>query len=230
MVLRGSRILRAALLVAAVILLGALGREVLPSVFPPALPSGPEPGAGGGPASPADPAGTGFAAGPLRIETPPAAVAILEGGPLAPEIQGQVLFFESNGGATVAVGIRGLPPYRPAEGDQDPVGPHGFHIHEFGTCEVGDPQDPFLAAGGHWNPEGKPHGDHPGDFPVIFSNPDGGGVSVMTFFTDEFRPADVVGRSVIVHLHPDDYRTQPAGASGPRLACGVIEPASGQGQ
>jgi len=84
---------------------------------------------------------------------------------------------------------------------------------------VGDPADPFLAAGGHWNPRGQPHGDHAGDFPVLFSN---NGYALMCFFTNEFTVAEAPDRSVIIHLNPDDYRTQPAGASGPRLACGVI--------
>lgn len=45
----------------------------------------------------------------------------------------------------------------------------------------------------------------------------------MGFFTDKFKVADIVGRSVIIHENPDDYRTQPAGASGKKLACGVIK-------
>ncbi|NLG83160.1 MAG: superoxide dismutase family protein, partial [Firmicutes bacterium] len=65
----------------------------------------------------------------------------------------------------------------------------------------------------------QPHGNHAGDFPVLFSNH---GRARMGFFTDRFKVVDVVGRAAIIHENPDDYRTQPAGASGRRLACGVI--------
>lgn len=150
------------------------------------------------------------------------AVARIRGGPLAPRIKGNVKFRDVAGGAEVCVEVTGLPPYQPGVGDQDPIGPHGFHIHEFGTCEVGDPNNPFQAAGGHWNPTNQPHGNHEGDFPVLFSN---NGFARMCFFTNKFKVADVIGKAVIIHQNPDDYRTQPAGNSGKRLACGIIEKA-----
>jgi Cu-Zn family superoxide dismutase len=145
--------------------------------------------------------------------------ARITGGPLAPDIRGWVYFTPASGGSWVTVNVRGLPQYRPAMGDQPPVGPHEFHIHENGTCEVGDPENPYLAAGEHWNPTGQPHGNHAGDLPVLFSN---NGVARMRVFTSRFRPQDVIGRSVLIHMNPDDYRTQPAGNSGRRLACGRI--------
>ena len=147
------------------------------------------------------------------------AKAIIRGGPLAPQIRGAVRFKDVPGGTWVSVKVTGLPPYRPATNGEDPIGPHGFHIHEFGTCRVGDPQDPFQAAGEHWNPDNQPHGNHAGDFPVLFSN---NGYARMDFFTNRFKPGDVVGRTVIIHKNPDDYRSQPTGDSGKRLACGVI--------
>ncbi|HEX6988230.1 MAG TPA: superoxide dismutase family protein [Bacillota bacterium] len=219
MVLKGSRVLRVVILAVVVIVLGALVRGVFPGLT--ALPGD---GAEGEPDDARDSGQGGFVAGSLRIDDVPVAAAMLEGGPLAPQIHGEVLFFGADSGSTVAIRVNGLPEYVPGNEDTPPVGPHGFHIHEFGSCEAGDPQDPFLAAGDHWNPTGRPHGDHAGDFPVIFSNLGPEGFALMTFFTDEFQPLDVVGRSVLIHLHPNDYRTQPAGASGPRLACGVIEP------
>jgi Cu-Zn family superoxide dismutase len=149
-----------------------------------------------------------------------AAFAIMRGGPLAPRISGIVWFKDVPGGTQVQVEVTGLPPYQPATDKRNPVGPHGFHIHEFGTCEIGEPNDPFTAAGEHWNPDNQPHGNHAGDFPVLFSN---GGLARVSFFTDRFKVADIIGRSVLIHEHPDDYRTQPAGNSGRRLACGVIE-------
>lgn len=148
------------------------------------------------------------------------ACAKIKGGPLAPKLRGTVFFEQNPRGVWVTARIRGLPPYRPAKGNQQPIGPHGFHLHENGTCEVGNPDDPFTAAGGHWNPNHQPHGNHVGDFPVLFSNH---GVAMMTFFTDKFDVEDIIGKTVIIHESPDDYRTQPAGNSGRRLACGVIK-------
>ncbi len=148
-----------------------------------------------------------------------AAVAEIRGGPLAPGIRGAVWFHEAPGGTWVSAYITGLPGYQPAKPGQSPVGPFGFHLHESGNCETGDPANPFSAAGGHWNPTGQPHGNHAGDFPVLFSNH---GVSILSFFTDRFQVDDIVGRSVIIHEYPDDYRSQPAGNAGRRLACGTI--------
>jgi len=123
------------------------------------------------------------------------------------------------GGTNVYVEISGLPPYTPATNNSNPIGPHGFHIHQNGTCEVGDPTNPFQAAGGHWNPSNEPHGNHAGDFPVLFSN---NGVAIMWFFTNKFTVEQAIGKAVIIHESPDDYRSQPAGDAGRRLACGVI--------
>ncbi|MFL0247140.1 superoxide dismutase family protein [Candidatus Clostridium stratigraminis] len=148
------------------------------------------------------------------------AVARISGGPLAPSIRGTVTFTDEQGGTQVAVEVFGLPSFRPASDGNPQIGPHGFHIHENGNCTVGNPSDPFAAAGSHWNPTNQPHGNHAGDFPVLFSN---NGFSRMIFYTNKFTVADIIGKSVIIHESPDDYRTQPAGASGRKLACGVIQ-------
>lgn len=153
--------------------------------------------------------------GTLR-PTHPAAAATLMAGPIVPEISGSVTFHNVRGGTRVSVEVNGLPTYTPGN---PPVGPHGFHIHEGSGCEVGDPANPFQTAGGHWNPDNQPHGNHAGDFPVLLSD---SGTAHMTFVTDRFFADDVVGRTVIVHLNPDDYRTQPAGDSGLRIACGIV--------
>ncbi|WP_031514623.1 superoxide dismutase family protein [Desulfofalx alkaliphila] len=147
------------------------------------------------------------------------AVADIVGGPLAPQLSGVVYFREVYGGTWVSVEVNGLPPYQPATDGKNPIGPHGFHIHQMGDCTVGKPENPFQAAGGHWNPYNQPHGNHAGDFPVIFSN---NGYAKMSFYTNKFTVDQVVGLSVIIHENPDDYRTQPAGDAGRRLACGVI--------
>lgn len=147
------------------------------------------------------------------------AIAYMRGGPLAPQISGYVRFMDVPGGTWVTADISGLPAYQPARNGMPPTGPHGFHIHEFGNCETGDPQNPFQAAGNHWNPTNQPHGNHAGDFPVLFSN---NGCSLMCFFTNKFKVSHIIGKSVIIHQNPDDYRSQPAGGAGKRLACGVI--------
>lgn len=152
-------------------------------------------------------------------QAPRTAVAQIRGGPLAPSLRGIVQFTDVPGGTWVAVQVEGLPPYQPGTAERKPIGPHGFHIHENGNCSVGNPQSPFEAAGEHWNPTNQPHGNHAGDFPVLFSN---NGRAMMGFFTNRFRVADIIGKSVIIHRHPDDYRSQPAGDAGSRLACGVI--------
>ncbi len=148
------------------------------------------------------------------------ATALIKGGPLAPKIRGIVYFKDVPNGTEVCVNISGLPEYKPASNGKSPIGPHGFHIHEYGSCDIGDPKDPFKAAGAHWNPTNQPHGNHAGDFPVLFSNH---GKAMMCFFTDKFKVKDIIGKSIIIHENPDDYRTQPAGNSGKKLACGVIK-------
>ena len=148
------------------------------------------------------------------------ALAYVSGGPLAPNIRGTVLFEDVPGGTEVVAEFFGLPPYKPAFEMNAPIGPLGFHLHENGTCEVGNPSDPFMSAGGHWNPTNQFHGNHAGDFPVVFSN---NGYARMSFFTDKFKPQQIIGKSVIIHQNPDDYRSQPSGASGKKLACGVVQ-------
>ena len=103
---------------------------------------------------------------------------------------------------------------------------HGFHVHEAGDCSSGD----GLSAKGHFNPYGKAHAHfttperHAGDMPSLKADADGRAeltveLDVMTVAAG---PASVVGRGLIVHAQPDDYRTQPTGNAGARLACGVI--------
>jgi len=103
---------------------------------------------------------------------------------------------------------------------------HGLHIHERGDCSAPD----ATSAGGHFNPHGKPHGHpssserHAGDLPALKANKRGrANVKVeVSGITVTPGPASIVGRAVVVHAQPDDYRTQPTGNAGARLACGVI--------
>jgi len=103
----------------------------------------------------------------------------------------------------------------------------GFHIHEAGDCSSGD----GMSTKGHFNPYGKPHAHagtperHAGDLTSLKS--DGGGNASMTadldIITVTAGPASVVGRGLIVHAQPDDYKTQPTGNAGARSACAVIQ-------
>ena len=103
---------------------------------------------------------------------------------------------------------------------------HGLHIHEVGDCSSGD----GMSAKGHFNPFGKPHGHyqsaerHGGDMPSLKS--DASGNAKASFEIDTVTvspgPASIVGRGLIVHVQPDDYKTQPTGNAGARSACAVI--------
>lgn len=102
---------------------------------------------------------------------------------------------------------------------------HGFHIHEKGDCSSAD----GMSTGGHFNPSGKPHGapdaeHHAGDLPALKADAQGRAdvKFQLTGVTIGSGAADIVGKGLIVHAMPDDYRTQPTGNSGARIACGVI--------
>lgn len=153
------------------------------------------------------------------INKKPFAKAELSGGPLAPSITGTVSFYPAHNGTLVVAEVYNLPKTVAPTNSTPSVNPFGFHLHEGDTCEIGDPQDPFKAAKGHYNPTNMPHPLHAGDMPVLFGND---GYAFLAFFTDRFTPSQVIGRTVIIHENPDDYRSQPAGNAGKRLACGVV--------
>jgi Cu-Zn family superoxide dismutase len=109
-----------------------------------------------------------------------------------------------------------------------PDSEHGFHIHENGDCSAPD----GSSAGGHFNPGSSEHGSistamhHGGDMPNIKADAQGNAhidgpvaSNVNVGVGDGF---DIVGRGLIVHADPDDYKTQPTGNAGARLACAVI--------
>ena len=156
----------------------------------------------------------------LILSRAPSAKAEMMGGPLAPKINGTVSFYAAHSGTLVVAEIYNLPQIAPGTEKTPPIGPFGFHIHEGSTCDVGNSEDPFQSAMGHYNPTGQPHPLHAGDMPVLFSNSNG--YAFLAFFTDRFTPRQVLNKTVIIHQSPDDFRTQPAGSAGKRLACGLI--------
>lgn len=103
-----------------------------------------------------------------------------------------------------------------------------FHVHETGSCEHGGD---FQSAGGHFNPGSKEHGylsdagPHAGDMPNQYAGADGT-LRAQVFngaVTLDEGETGIVGRALMIHAKPDDYRSQPAGDAGARLACAVIE-------
>lgn len=111
----------------------------------------------------------------------------------------------------------------------DPGKEHGFHIHETGDCAAPD----FASAGEHFNPTKDPHGGpksssrHLGDIPNAKADKDGlakidVSVKGVTLVDKDGAPNQILGKALVVHAMPDDYKTQPSGGSGDRIACGVI--------
>jgi Cu-Zn family superoxide dismutase len=155
-----------------------------------------------------------------KSSAPLKAVAVLQ--PTAGnKVSGTVTFTEESGGVKVRAEITGLPP-----------GNHGFHVHEFGDCSAAD----ASSAGAHFNPTHKPHAGpdtperHVGDMGNVQADASGKAtleyVDHQISLTNDERSA--IGRSVVVHAKADDLKSQPAGDSGARVACGVIGRAKNQ--
>jgi len=139
----------------------------------------------------------------------PSARAVLHGDPVHPALAGEVLFSAYGRGSLILLRVVGM----------GKPGFFGFHVHEKGVCAP-DGDVPFASAGKHYDPHNVPHPWHSGDLPPVLASSDG--TAMMVIYTDRFRPTEVIGRSVLIHEMPDDLHSQPAGDSGPRMACGVI--------
>lgn len=146
-----------------------------------------------------------------KMETAVAEMQPTEGN----EATGTVTFTKVEGGVRVVAHFEGVP-----------EGQHGFHIHEFGDCSSGDGK----SAGGHFNPEGVAHAGrdaeerHVGDLGNITA--DANGVAHADFVDSHLKlMADysILGKGVILHAAPDDMTSQPTGAAGARISCGVIK-------
>ncbi len=145
----------------------------------------------------------------------PHLIARIRGSEKYPEIRGIVRFYQSNHGVIIMAEVAGLPDT--AETCQAPI--FGFHIHEGEHCS-GNVGDPFANVGQHYNPKRCPHPYHAGDMPPLFG---AGGYAFSAFLTDRVRVPELLGKTVIIHASPDDFKTQPAGGAGEKIACGVIE-------
>lgn len=131
-------------------------------------------------------------------------------------VKGTASFVEAGGKVRVTANVSGL----------KPNAQFGFHIHEAGDCSSGD----GMSAKGHFNPYGRPHGHHgtaerhAGDMPNLQSDANGNASlsAELDVITVQAGPASIVGRGLIVHVQPDDYKSQPVGNAGARSACAVI--------
>lgn len=143
-------------------------------------------------------------------------------------IRGTVAFYQLADKVLVQASFVGLPDQTQLSPEGKPCGGSilGFHIHAGGSC-TGNDTDPFADAGAHYDntltgpddTQGCPHPYHAGDLPPLFVN---NGTAFMVVATNRFTVEEIVGRTVIVHAHPDDFHSQPAGDADGKIACGVI--------
>lgn len=143
------------------------------------------------------------------------AEALIKGSPEYPKITGIARFKETQNGTLVSISLRGLPLAENKCGQRI----FAAHIHAGGEC-TGNSDDPFANAGSHFNPKNCPHPFHAGDLPPIFS---AGTTAALAFVTNRFTPAEIAGKTIIIHGGVDDFHTQPSGNSGEKIACGVIK-------
>jgi superoxide dismutase, Cu-Zn family len=133
------------------------------------------------------------------------------------ETVGTATFTGTDSGVEMTLKVSGLEP-----------GQRGFHIHAVGSCEPPD----FESAGDHFNPTGAPHGfeasggPHLGDLHNLEVDQNGVAeaqrtIEGATLGADEDR--SLFGKALVIHADADDYRSQPSGNAGARVACGVIE-------
>lgn len=136
------------------------------------------------------------------------------------KIRGKVTFTKVDDGIKVVADIDGLTP-----------GEHGFHVHEFGDCSGKD----AAGVGAHFNPTNSKHGSpdsadrHVGDLGNLVADANGHAHYERVDKLIKLQGKNsILGRSIIIHADKDDYVSQPAGASGAKIGCGIIEPVTGQ--
>ncbi len=132
-------------------------------------------------------------------------------------VNGEATFTKVENGVKMLVTVDAISP-----------GPHAIHLHEKGDCSAPD----ATSAGGHWNPTGEMHGKpgegdhHAGDIDNIIAKKDSTAqfeIVMENWTIGDGSKSDILGKSVIIHAGPDDFESQPSGAAGARIACGVIK-------
>lgn len=149
----------------------------------------------------------------------PTAVAHIRGSMEYPELKGIAHFYQTTDKVLVLVEMMNLPIQKGMNTTNCKGGIFAVHIHEGNSC-TGNEADPFANAMTHFNPNNCGHPYHAGDMPPLFENE---GYALNVFVTNRFKVEDVLGKAVIVHDKRDDFTTQPAGDSGKKIACGMIE-------
>lgn len=135
------------------------------------------------------------------------------------ERRGDAVLVQLDQGIRLVLQVEGMTP-----------GVMAAHIHMTGRCDGPD----FTSAGGHWNPLGREHGrdnpagQHMGDMPNLIVGQDGRGLLEVIISDGRIADGraellDDDGAAVMIHAGPDDYRSDPAGDAGPRVACGVVQ-------
>lgn len=131
---------------------------------------------------------------------------------------GTAQFYGNSAQVSVALALTGFAP-----------GVHGMHLHTTGKCDAPgfESAGPHLNPGGHQHGTDNPRGSHLGDLPNVTIDSSGSGATTATITgTREQALAELFdgdGTAIVVHAGPDDYKTDPSGNSGGRIACGVVE-------
>ncbi|MBR1931434.1 MAG: superoxide dismutase family protein [Lachnospiraceae bacterium] len=147
----------------------------------------------------------------LLREDRPEAVAWIMGNASHPKLGGIIRFYAAPiGGIVVNAEVFGLP-----DTQQSPSHFYAMHIHEVGDCTL-----PFDRTGSHYNPTAALHPAHAGDMPPLLGY---NGYAWMSFYDARLTIGEILGKSIIIHGGRDDFTSQPAGDSGDKIGCGVIE-------
>lgn len=154
----------------------------------------------------------GCAAVDLPVAAPPVSMINSSG-----QVIGTITPAQTSGGVSLVIAAAGVP-----------HGLHGVHVHAVGRC---DPAS-FESAGAHWNPASRKHGvnnpegPHAGDLPNVTASSSGVvRETVVLAGSSLAQLADADGSALLLHASADDYRTDPSGNSGARIACAVLAPA-----
>lgn len=133
------------------------------------------------------------------------AIAYIKGNKAYEHLIGTIQFIQLEKEVKIIIDLVNLPPSQFL----------GFHIHDIGDCS-----NNFNNVGDHYNPEKEEHPNHKGDLPSIYSS---NGQIHNEIETDKFTVNEIIGKSIIIHSQKDDFKSQPSGDSGDKIACGEIK-------